>query len=73
MLKKAISSDTKSKTDFIKPKYLRQISRNSEIYLDDKPISFEDFYISLGLDSTARLKAFYYLSDNNRIKLKVKK
>jgi len=73
MLKKAISSDMKSKIDFIKPKYLRQISRNSEIYLDDKPISYEDFYISLGLDSLSRLKAFYYLSDNNRIKLKIKK
>lgn len=63
---------TKKETDFIFPSRLHQISKDFDIYLDDNLIAYEDFQIALGIGSDLRVKTFYYLSDQKRIKLKRK-
>lgn len=63
---------TKKETDFIFPNRLYQVTKSYDIYLDDKLITYEDFQIALGIGSDLRVKTFYYLSDQKRIKLKRK-
>lgn len=63
---------TKKETDFIFPSRLYQVNKSYDIYLDDKLIAYEDFQIALGTASDLRVKTFYYLSDQKRIKLKRK-
>lgn len=63
---------TKKETDFIFPSRLYQITKSFDIYLDDKLITYEDFQIALGIGSDTRIRTFYYLIDDKRIKLKRK-
>ncbi len=63
---------TKKETDFILPSRLYQVTKNYDIYLDDKLITYDDFQIALGIGSDLRVKTFYYLIDHKRIKLKRK-